>query len=145
VSPEPVHEGADAPDDTVRQVTVHEYVGGDAFFAELVERFYAGIETDPLLRPMYPEDLTDSKAFLAGFLVQFWGGSGAYSEQRGHPRLRMRHFPFTIGDAEAAAWFRHMSAAVDAMHLDDVVRPVLLEYFERAANAMINVEPPSPA
>lgn len=142
MSTEPAPGGASASGDEVRQVTVHEYVGGDAFFAELTERFYAGVATDPLLRPMYPDDLTDSKRYLAGFLIQFWGGSGAYSEERGHPRLRMRHFPFRIGDDEAAAWYRHMSAAVDAMGLDDVARPVLLEYFERAANAMINVEQP---
>jgi hemoglobin len=125
-------------EDAPRQVTVHEYVGGDAFFVDLVERFYAGVALDTLLRPMYPADLTESKAHLAGFLIQFWGGSQAYSEQRGHPRLRMRHGPFAIGEAEAAAWYRHMSAAVDAMGVDDVVRPVLLEYFARAADAMIN-------
>ena len=122
-----------------RQVTVHEYVGGDVFFEELIERFYAGVVTDPLLRPMYPEDLTDAKAHLTGFLIQFWGGSQAYSDSRGHPRLRMRHVPLVIGDAEAAAWYRHMAAAVDAMAPDVTARPVLLEYFERAVNAMINV------
>ncbi len=123
-----------------RQVTVYEYVGGDAFFAELVERFYAGVDHDPVIRPLYPDDLTDAKAHLVGFLVQFWGGPQTYSEQRGHPRLRMRHFPYSIGDAEAEAWFRHMAAAVESMALDDVAGPVLLEYFERAANAMINVQ-----
>lgn len=123
-----------------RQVTVYEYVGGTPFFTELVERFYAGVDTDPLIRPMYPDDLTDAKAHLVGFLVQFWGGPQTYSEARGHPRLRMRHFPYRIGDAEAEAWNRHMAAAVESMQLDDVARPVLLEYFERAANAMINVE-----
>lgn len=127
-------------DQETRQVTVFEYVGGEPFFAELVERFYAGVEDDPVIRKLYPDDLTDSKAHLVGFLVQFWGGPQTYSEQRGHPRLRMRHFPYTIGDAEAEAWYRHMAAAVESMQLDDVARPVLLEYFERAANAMINVE-----
>jgi len=139
-----VAEGARADghdgDAGTRHVTVHEYVGGDDFFIELVARFYAGVEADPLLRPMYPDDLADSQAHLAGFLIQFWGGPQTYSEQRGHPRLRMRHFPFAIADAEAAAWYAHMAAAVDSMSLDDVVRPVLLEYFARAANAMINVE-----
>ena len=133
-----VQDGAEQPQ--TRQVTVYEYVGGEPFFVELVERFYAGVDHDPVNRPLYPDDLTDAKAHLVGFLVQFWGGPQTYSEQRGHPRLRMRHFPYTIGDAEAEAWFRHMSAAVGSMALDDVVGPVLLEYFERAANAMINVQ-----
>lgn len=131
---------ASGDESQTRQVTVYEYVGGDPFFVELVERFYAGVASDPIIRPMYPDDLTESKAHLVGFLVQFWGGPQTYSEQRGHPRLRMRHFPFAIGDAEAESWFRNMAAAVESMQLDDVVGPVLLEYFERAANAMINVE-----
>ena len=63
---------------------------------------------------MYPEDLTESKAHLALFLMQYWGGPRDYSEQRGHPRLRMRHVPFVIGSAEAEAWLRHMTAAVEA-------------------------------
>jgi hemoglobin len=89
---------------------------------------------------MYPEDLTQSKSYLAGFLVQYWGGPQTYSEERGHPRLRMRHFPFVIGVEQAAAWYRHMEAAVLALDVDDTARPILLEYFERAAHAMINVD-----
>lgn len=122
----------------VRQVTVYEYVGGTPFFEALVEHFYAGVAGDERIRPMYPDDLTDAKAHLVGFLVQFWGGPHTYSDERGHPRLRMRHLPYVIGDAEAAAWYEHMAAAVEAMGADELVRPVLLEYFERAANAMIN-------
>ena len=135
---------AGASTDAAPPVSVYEYVGGDAFFIALVEHFYAGVERDELMRPMYPEELTPSKARLAGFLIQYWGGPQTYSEQRGHPRLRMRHNPFVIGDAEAAAWYAHMEAAVDAMHADDTVRPVLLEYFARAAEAMINVAPTEP-
>lgn len=134
----PTPGAADNGEPTTVEVTVHQYVGGDAFFVELVERFYAGVVHDPLLAPMYPADLTDSKRFLAGFLIQFWGGSGAYSDERGHPRLRMRHFPFVIGEAEAEAWYRCMSSAVESFELDDVVKPVLLEYFQRAAWAMMN-------
>ena len=132
---------APAPDEatTARQVTVHEHVGGDAFFVELVDRFYAGVAGDARLRPMYPDDLTDSRAHLAGFLIQYWGGSQAYSEERGHPRLRMRHFPFAIGNTEAVAWYGHMAAAVHAMAPEATARTLLLEYFERAAHAMINV------
>jgi hemoglobin len=130
-----------AADDDARPVSVYEYLGGDAYFVELVERFYEGVERDAVMRPMYPADLTGSKARLAGFLIQYWGGPQTYSEQRGHPRLRMRHIPFVIGESEAAAWYGHMEAAVDAMHTDAAARPVLLEYFARAAQAMINVAP----
>ncbi|HEU4751706.1 MAG TPA: globin, partial [Armatimonadota bacterium] len=80
--------------------TIYELAGGDAPFARLVEAFYAGVENDPVLRPMYPEDLSDARERLFLFLTQFFGGPRRYEEQRGHPRLRMRHFPFAIGQAE---------------------------------------------
>ncbi len=112
--------------------------GGEAFFTALVERFYAGVEVDPLLRPMYPDDLTDAKAHLALFLMQYWGGPRDYSEQRGHPRLRMRHAPFVIATPEADAWLRHMTEAVDAAGLDDTDRTDLLEYLSMAAHSLIN-------
>ena len=76
-------------------------VGGRAYFDRLVERFYEGVATDPILRPLYPEDLTESVAHTAGFLAQFWGGGTVhYSDHRGHPRLRARHMPFAIGQRE---------------------------------------------
>src|SRR5690606_4830219 len=75
-------------------------VGGQAFFDELVERFYRGVAGDPLLRPMYPDDLAAPKRHLALFLGQYWGGPTIYSDERGHPRLRMRHVPFLIAEAE---------------------------------------------
>jgi hemoglobin len=96
-------------------VSVYEAVGGRPFFDDLVAGFYAGVSTDVLLRPMYPEDLTDSRAHLAGFLVQYWGGPSTYSDERGHPRLRMRHAPFLIGEAERDAWLRHMLGSLDAV------------------------------
>ncbi len=92
--------------------SVYEQVGGD-FFAALVEGFYEGVASDLLLRPLYPEDLTDSKRHLAGFLQQYWGGPSTYSDERGHPRLRMRHAPFVIGEPERDAWLRHMLASLD--------------------------------
>jgi hemoglobin len=95
--------------------SVYEAVGGGAFFVDLVDGFYAGVSTDPLLRPLYPDDLTDSRRHLAGFLTQYWGGPSAYSQERGHPRLRMRHAPFVIGEAERDAWLRHMLASLDAV------------------------------
>lgn len=126
------------------QTTVHAVVGGDAFFVELVERFYAGVAGDPVLRPLYPDDLTESKRTLAGFLVQYWGGSTAYSEERGHPRLRMRHAPFIIGPAERDAWYRHMIGALNSLVAERDVLPEaearMREYFEMAAESMRNAD-----
>lgn len=126
------------------QVTVHQAVGGDEFFVELVERFYAGVAADPLLRPMYPHDLTEPKRHLAAFLIQFWGGSQAYSEERGHPRLRMRHMPFTIGPAERDAWFRHMIGALNSLVEERDTIPeaerAMRDYFANAADAMRNAD-----
>ena len=93
---------------------------------------------DPLLRPMYPEDLTESKAHLAMFLMQYWGGPPDYSDQRGHPRLRMRHAPFAIGKAESDAWLRHMTAAVQASGLDPDDQRELLDYLSMAAHNLVN-------
>jgi len=84
--------------------TLYERVGGEQFFVDLVDRFYLGVAGDPLLRPLYPEQLDEPARHLALFLVQYWGGPGTYSEQRGHPRLRMRHAPFVIGAAGYATW-----------------------------------------
>ena len=95
--------------------SVYHAVGGRAFFVDLVDGFYAGVSADPLLRPLYPEDLADSRRHLAGFLTQYWGGPATYSAERGHPRLRMRHAPFAIGDAERDAWLRHMLGSLDAV------------------------------
>ena len=95
--------------------TIFDAVGGRPFFVDLVDGFYAGVSTDPLLRPLYPEDLADSRRHLAGFLVQYWGGPTTYSEERGHPRLRMRHAPFAIAEAERDAWLRHMLGSLDAV------------------------------
>ena len=95
--------------------SVYDAVGGRPFFVELVDGFYAGVSADPLLRPLYPEDLTDARHHLAGFLTQYWGGPSTYSDERGHPRLRMRHAPFVIGEAERDAWLLHMLGSLDAV------------------------------
>ncbi len=92
--------------------TLYERVGGEPFFVDLVDRFYVGVAGDPLLRPLYPDDLTESSRHLALFLMQYWGGPSTYGEERGHPRLRMRHAPFVVGPAERDAWLRHMLAAL---------------------------------
>src|SRR5579864_9205782 len=88
--------------------SLYDRVGGDAFFFSLIERFYAGVEQDPVLRPLYPDNLEAPKRHLALFLIQYWGGPHTYSDERGHPRLRMRHFRFRIGRPEREAWLRHM-------------------------------------
>lgn len=125
-------------------VTVHQAVGGDGFFVELVERFYAGVAADPVMRPLYPDDLTEPKRHLASFLVQFWGGADAYSQERGHPRLRMRHLPFRVGPAERDAWVRHMLTALNALVEERDVHPeaelAMRDYFLRAAEAMRNAD-----
>lgn len=121
---------------------MHDAVGGGAFFDDLVERFYQRVATDLLLRPLYPDDLAPSKRHLALFLQQYWGGPGTYSEQRGHPRLRARHTPFVIGEAERDAWFGHMAAALDSLvterGIDPRIEAQMLEYFAHAADFLVN-------
>jgi hemoglobin len=119
-------------------VDVFSQVGGQPFFDDLVDRFYARVAADPILRPLYPADLGPPKRHLALFLAQYWGGPTTYSEQRGHPMLRRRHFPFAIGRAERDAWLTHMSAAVRESGLDDDTADRFVEYFESAATHMIN-------
>ncbi|HEX3462194.1 MAG TPA: globin [Acidimicrobiales bacterium] len=112
--------------------------GGEPFFAALVDRFYVGVEGDPLLRPLYPDDLTEPKAHLALFLAQYWGGPAAFNEQRGQPRLRMRHDPFAIGTAEANAWLGHMTSAIQSAGLEPGDEEQLLDYMKMAAKSLIN-------
>lgn len=117
---------------------MYERAGGDPFFQGLVDRFYDGVAADPVLRPLYPEDLTDPKEHLRLFLVQYWGGPRAYGDQRGHPRLRMRHAPFAIGLAERDAWLEHMQAAVRSGGLAPEDEAEMLDYFQMAATQLIN-------
>jgi hemoglobin len=124
-------------------VTMHTRVGGDEWFVGLVDRFYAAVADDPRLRPMYPDDLAEAKAHLTGFLIQYWGGPTTYSDERGHPRLRMRHVPFVIGVVERDAWFSAMAGAVRSGGLGDDDEAAFLTYFAMAATAMIN-EVPAP-
>jgi hemoglobin len=122
--------------------TVYELAGGEPAFKLLVQRFYGRVAADPVLRPVYPEqDLSAATERLTLFLIQYWGGPSTYSEQRGHPRLRLRHQPFAIGQAERDAWIGHMTAAVESMDFAPAVRNALLDYFETASTAMINRPP----
>jgi hemoglobin len=117
----------------------YEAVGGEPAFRKLVDAFYTGVANDPVLRPLYPEsDLGPAADRLRMFLVQYWGGPGTYQEQRGHPRLRMRHAPFTIGPRERDAWLGHMRDAVDSLDLPAQQRDTLWDYLERAAYFMVN-------
>ena len=119
--------------------TVFEVVGGQPFFDALVARFYQLVEADPALRRLYPEDLGPGMRSLALFLGQYWGGPPTYSEEKGHPRLRMRHAPFAIGGPEREAWLAAMVAALDeADALDTGAREMMREYFTTASTAMIN-------
>jgi hemoglobin len=123
-------------------VNLYDAVGGQPFFDELVERFYRGVAVDPLLAPLYPDDLSGPKRHLALFLGQYWGGPTTYSDERGHPRLRMRHVPFVIGEDERDAWLRHMAAALDSLVVERDIHPAIearmLDYFGMAAEGMIN-------
>jgi hemoglobin len=120
----------------------HEFfaeVGGSDTFHTIVSRFYAEVAADPVLRPIYPgQDLRPAEERLRMFLEQYWGGPRTYSDQRGHPRLRMRHAPFRIGPIERDAWLRCMRVAVDSAGLDDAHRTQLWQYLEMAAASMVN-------
>jgi hemoglobin len=113
-------------------------VGGAAWFDDLATRFYDGVAGDPILRPLYPDDLVPGREHLRDFLIQYWGGPTTYSDTRGHPRLRMRHAPFVIGAAERDAWFTHMAAAVRAGGLSEDDETEMLTYFANAAAHLVN-------
>ncbi|GLX00879.1 globin [Microtetraspora sp. NBRC 16547] len=119
--------------------TFYEAVGGEDTFRRLVHRFYEGVAEDPVLRPMYPEDdLPGAEDRLRMFLIQYWGGPNTYSQERGHPRLRMRHVPFVIGEAERDAWLKHMDDAVRSLELAPEHEEQLLRYLVYAAHSMMN-------
>ena len=119
--------------------TFYEQVGGEKFFADLVSQFYAVVATDPVLRPMYPEtDMKGAAQRLQWFLEQYWGGPSTYQENRGHPRLRMRHAEFHINIAAHDAWLKAMRAADDGVEMKPEHKEQLWGYLEMAAAAMIN-------
>jgi hemoglobin len=121
------------------QITFYEAVGGEETFRRLVARFYQGVASDPLLRPLYPEeDLAAAEERLRMFLVQYWGGPTTYSQRRGHPALRMRHARFAIGQAQRDAWLRHMTEAVESLELPAPLGGMLIDYVTMASGALIN-------
>ena len=120
--------------------TVYEVVGGEPTFRRLVDAFYARVEVDPVLRPLFPADMEEGKRAQYLFLMQFFGGPTDYAAERGHPRLRMRHAPFPIGREARDHWLTHMLAAIDEAGIEEPARTVMRDYFERASLHMINVD-----
>jgi hemoglobin len=126
--------------------SIYQIVGSD-FFARLVDAFYDGVEHDPVLIPLYPEgaDTVGARHRLTMFLIQYWGGPDQYMEERGHPRLRMRHAPYSIGDRERDHWLMHMAAAIESLVSDvaeadrDHVTQELAQYMVNAAEHLRNV------
>ncbi|HEX3425215.1 MAG TPA: globin [Acidimicrobiales bacterium] len=119
--------------------TLYERVGGTPYFTALVAHFYQAVESDPVLRPLYPDDLEGPKQRLTGFLIQYWGGPADYSAQRGHPRLRMRHMPFAIGSSERDAWYRLMADAVRQVGgASPEDEEQLLGYFQHTTGFLVN-------
>lgn len=118
--------------------SLFERAGGTPFFEALVARFYESVASDPVLRAVYPDaDLGPAQRRLTLFLIQYWGGPSTYDEERGHPRLRMRHAPFAIGPLERDRWLVHMRAAIAEMAAPDVAGQ-LERYVSMAAEAMRN-------
>ncbi len=113
-------------------------MGGEAWFVALIARFYDLVEKDPVLRPLYPDDLSEPRRHLAEFLVQRFGGPETYTATRGHPRLRMRHAPFAIGIPEREAWMDHMTEALRAGDLGPVDMEAMLQYFADTATMLVN-------
>lgn len=131
---------ATTPSHQPEPAALYDRAGGTPFFERLVDAFYAGVADDPVLAPLYPEypDFTGARRRLTLFLVQYWGGPTTYSDERGHPRLRMRHFPFRVGADERDRWLRHMAAAVEQVCDDPEIAAELMRYFVPAAEHLRN-------
>lgn len=119
--------------------TVYDRVGGSEWFYQLLEFFYEDVIRRDEIRDLYPDDLTDSKRNTADFLIQYWGGPSSYSERRGHPRLRMRHAPYAIGEYQKESWLASMRFALDQMQPAKEINEAMTEYFLMAADHMKNV------
>lgn len=124
----------------MNDVSLYQRVGGLDFFERLAAAFYEGIATDEVLLPLYPDpvDLAPARRRLALFLAQYWGGPDTYSQERGHPRLRMRHVPYVIGPVQRDRWLLNMAAAVERSDTTDDVKAELMTYFIRAAEHLRN-------
>ena len=119
--------------------TFYDEIGGEETIRTIVHRFYAGVAEDEVLRPLYPEeDLGPAEERFTLFLMQYWGGPTTYSQERGHPRLRMRHVPYAVTMDMRDRWLRHMMAAVDTLELDELHDGQLRDYLVRAADMLVN-------
>jgi hemoglobin len=128
-------------EDADEATTLYDRVGGMAFFERLVDAFYDGVEADDVLAPLYPEapDFSGARHRLTLFLAQYWGGPATYLAERGHPRLRMRHFPFHVGPLERDHWLQHMAGAIETTCTDQPeVATELMQYFVPAAEHLRN-------
>ena len=125
--------------DDTKEISFYEAVGGEETFTRLTHLFYQGVANDPELRAVYPsKNLGPAEEHLRLFLIQYWGGPATYNELRGHPRLRMRHRHFVIGEAERDAWLRHMRAALDEIGLPPALDAQLWDYLVMAAQSLVN-------
>jgi hemoglobin len=121
--------------------SLYDLIGEDGF-TRLVSVFYRRVADDPVLRPVYPEeDLSGAERRLRMFLIQYFGGPTSYSDERGHPRLRMRHAPFVIGERERDAWLQNMLAAMDEVKIPEPAYSAMKDYFEKGASFMMNATP----
>lgn len=118
--------------------SVYTMIGGAETLRRLVDVFYARVEADDALRAVFPEDLEPGKRYQYLFLVQYFGGPDAYSQERGHPRLRMRHAPFTIDAGARQLWLSYMLEAIDEVGIEEPARSLMRAYFERASLQMVN-------
>jgi hemoglobin len=123
---------------TQEQTSVYEFVGGADTFKRLVDTFYGKVEADETLRPVFPDDLEPGKRWQYLFLMQYFGGPAEYADERGHPRLRMRHAPYAINATARDAWLTHMLASIDEIGIIDPARSIMRDYFIRAADFMVN-------
>jgi len=121
------------------EATFWSRAGGAEVFDRLVRSFYGRVREDPILAPMYPQDDWEGAIWrLRAFLEQYWGGPASYSEQRGHPRLRMRHARFKVTPEARDHWLEHMNAALDEVALPPLLDVEFRDYIDRAAHALVN-------
>ena len=119
--------------------TFYDENGGYPTIAKIVDRFYEGVATDEVLRPLYPEeDLGPAAERFTLFLVQYWGGPTTYSDNRGHPRLRMRHAPFAVTPLARDHWLKHFRAGLDEANLTPEQDAKFWDYVTHAAQFMVN-------
>jgi len=118
--------------------SVYEMIGSEEPFRELVNAFYDKVEDDPVLRPIFPDDLEEGKYWQFLFLLQFFGGPTRYMQERGHPRLRMRHFPFPINEEARDHWLNHMLTSIDDVGIEEPARSIMRDYFIRSSTFLIN-------